>query len=481
MKSCIGRAATGGFLAAICLTVLNLSAFAQNGLPIQIDVDHSSFAYGPDQSLVELYLAIDAASLDYQDEDGAFTAHVPLDMAIVQNATADLQEAAEQTVWSDSLLLRFTISDTAAITSGQHFVHQIRTLVEPGEYELRLTVPPNLNTDRQELELRRDVLVPSFTDAGESTLSDITLASMIDRGTERENPFYKNGLIIRPNANQLYGEGLPTLYYYAEAYETDEIAGTDGDYTLFAYVAEANRPQPMQGFQKRLEREARDPDVIVGDFDLSDLPSGSYFLRVALLNDENESVVEQSRKFFVYNPGVERSEAEPVSVEFERSPYAVMSEQEVEQAVSHALLIANESERRRIRRVDDLDQRRRFLMEFWQKRDSQPSTVVNEFKEDFYRRIQYATDRYSTNRQEGWETDRGRIIIRYGMPAAVEPHMYDPGMKPHEIWSYNSIPGEGQSMFIFADLNGFGEFELLHSSVTGERTHPNWRQELSQR
>lgn len=468
-----------GFVAALGLTPL--SSPAQTRLPIQIDIDHSSFAYDEDQSLVELYLAVDAGSLEYSEENGTFSARVPLDVAILRSETADLQGAMEDAVWSDSLLLRFTIPDTADLSEGQHFVHQVRTLVPPGEYEMRITVPPNLSTNRQELELRRDVIVPSFTERDESALSDITLASDIAQSTEREHLFYKNGLIVRPNANQLYGQGLPTLYYYAEAYETDDVAGPDGDYTLLAYVSEANRPHPMQNFQKRSERTARTPDVIVGQFDLSSLPSGSYFLRVAILNDQNEAVVEQARKFFVYNPGIHRPEPPAAEMEFETSPYAAMSEEEVSQAFDHALVIANEGERRRFGRIEDLDERRRALMEFWQKRDSQPSTPVNEFKDEFYQRLQYVNDRYSTSRVEGWQTDRGRVIMRYGLPSAIEPHLYDRGTKPYEVWNYNNVPGEGQAMFIFADINGFGEFELLHSTVTGERTHPNWREELVQR
>ncbi len=479
MKSRIRRISTAGLIAALCLAAPTL--FAQNRLPIQIDVDHSSFAYDEDQSLVELYLAVDAASLDYYEENGAFAARVPLDLVIVRSETADLPGALEDAVWSDSLLLQFTLPDTADLSEGQHFVHQLRTLVPPGEYELRLIVPPNTNTNRQELELRRDVLVPSFTENERTALSDITLASGIVQSDAREHPFYKNGLIVNPNANQLYGQGLPTLYYYAEAYATEEVADSGGEYTLLAYVSEANRPQPMQNLQKRTVRQARTHDVIVGQFDLGALPSGSYFLRVALLNEQNEAVVEQARKFFVYNPSIQRSAPVAMEMEFDTSPYAAMSEDEVDQAVDHALLIANDGERRRMRRTEDLDERRRALMEFWQKRDSQPSTPVNEFKDDFYQRLQYVNDRYSTSRVEGWQTDRGRVVIRYGIPTAVEPHLYDPGMKPYEIWTYNSIPGEGQAMFVFADLTGFGEFELLHSSVTGERTHPNWRGELVQR
>src|SRR5690606_9926575 len=114
----------------------------------------------------------------------------------------------------------------------------------------------------------------------------------------------------------------------------------------------------------RIERSARTPDVVVGSFDLSTLPSGAYFLRIAVLNDENESMAEQSRKFFVYNPGVVR---EQVFVEesFEQSAYARMTQEEVRREIDYVHVIASERERRRVRGIQDLDEQRRFLMEFW--------------------------------------------------------------------------------------------------------------------
>ena len=51
-------------------------------------------------------------------------------------------------------------------------------------------------------------------------------------------------------------------------------------------------------------------------------------------------------------------------------------------------------------------------------------------------------------------------------------------MAPYEIWEYTNIPGEGRALFVFADVSGFSEFELIHSDVTGERQSANWRQEL---
>ncbi|MCZ6706160.1 MAG: GWxTD domain-containing protein, partial [Bacteroidetes bacterium] len=231
---------------------------------------------------------------------------------------------------------------------------------------------------------------------------------------------------------------------------------------------------------KRSRRKINNPDVLVGSFDVSQLASGSYFLRLAVLSEDNEAVTEQSQKFFVYNPFVERAQPTIVMDEsFEMSRYADMTEEEVELSIKHIRIIATEAERRRVRGIQDLDERRRFLMDFWMMRDPVPGTPINEFQEDFFSRLQYANDRYSTNFEEGWDTDRGRTMIKYGPPSGIQPHLFDSGVIPYEIWEYNNIPGEGRAEFIFADRDGFGSFELIHSTVVGERKLAGWLQELT--
>ena len=48
-------------------------------------------------------------------------------------------------------------------------------------------------------------------------------------------------------------------------------------------------PEPLPGLQRRTQRKARTPDVLAGSFKLDGLPSGSYFLRLVLLDENNES------------------------------------------------------------------------------------------------------------------------------------------------------------------------------------------------
>lgn len=465
-------------VAWILLVGTILQVNAQSALPLQMDVDHASFAYDEDHSLLEVYMAFGVASLSFEREDEHFAARLPLELAVVRDTDTTLAGTPQDPVWQDSVSLSFSLSDTADVTPEQFFLYQLRAPVRPGEYELRVVVPEDDARARQSLELRRQVRVPDYTQSDLVGLSDITLATSIERGGDRDDRFYKNGLIIRPNANQVFGRGLSHLFYYVEAYHADEIATAGDRYTLFTYVAGVNRSQPLPDLQRREQREARSPDVLVGSFNVEELPTGPYFLHVALLNEDNEAVVEQSRKFFVYNPGVERNERVASPLSFESSPFAGMPEEEVDEALAHIEVIATDAELQRIDNLGELDEKRRFLMSFWQKRDPEPSTPVNEYRDAFYRRVQYANDRYTNAYDDGWETDRGRVYIEYGTPGQVEPRLYERDMLPHEIWEYNNIPGEGQAIFVFADQEGFGDFRLLHSSVAGEPKMPNWQSRL---
>jgi len=448
-------------------------------IPVQIDLDHAAFALEDENSLVEFYMSFEAATLVYEGTDQGFLAELPVGMAIVRSTQAGMDDSPEEPVWQDELNLSFLMADTTGLSEGQHFVHQVRAAIPPGEYELQVTVPEDEANGRVGVEMRRDVLIPDFSEDGLVRVSDVTLASSIQQSQERESLFWKNGLMIRPNANQLFGSGLNTLFYYAEVYNLDSQESASGQYTVFTYISDANLPQPMSQYQRRSSRALRSPDVLVGTFNIRELPSGSYFLRIAILNENNESISEQSRKFFVYNPEVERA-SQVVSLEesFETSQYARMSEEELERMTEHVDVIATDAERRRLRAIRDLDERRRFFMQFWNVRDPNPNTPVNEYQDEFYSLIQYATDRYTNSFSEGWKTDRGRVLVRFGAPTAIDPHLFDRGFEPYEIWEYNNIPGEGQAQFVFADLDGFGSFELIHSTVTGEVKSTNWLNEI---
>src|SRR5262249_42591076 len=71
------------------------------------------------------------------------------------------------------------------------------------------------------------------------------------------------------------------------------------------------------------------------------------------------------------------------------------------------------------------EEKDQFIEQFWARRDPDPSTSANEFKEEHYRRLQYANERFAAGKP-GWRTDRGRFYIKFGKPDDVETHAGGP-------------------------------------------------------
>lgn len=93
-----------------------------------------------------------------------------------------------------------------------------------------------------------------------------------------------------------------------------------------------------------------------------------------------------------------------------------------------ARLIMSGEEKDIFAHLPDEAARREFIQEFWDKRDPDPGTPENEFKTEFYNRVDYANRRFREGGR-GWNTDRGRIYIYLGPPDKAEefPSLKLPG------------------------------------------------------
>ena len=99
------------------------------------------------------------------------------------------------------------------------------------------------------------------------------------------------------------------------------------------------------------------------------------------------------------------------------------------------------------------DERTKFIEEFWKKRDPDPETEENEFKEEYFKRIEEANHLFGSN---GWLQDRGRVYILLGPPERKEvyPRGYTFYGKPMEIWYYGFFP------IVFIDHYWNGNYKL---------------------
>jgi GWxTD domain-containing protein len=97
-----------------------------------------------------------------------------------------------------------------------------------------------------------------------------------------------------------------------------------------------------------------------------------------------------------------------------------------------------------------------FIDAFWKRRDPDSSTVENEFKVEYFRRMDKANQLFGGEGRPGWLTDRGRIYILFGPPASrtTTPMTGDSYGRCQEVWYYGSFP------VIFVDTNCNGNFIL---------------------
>ena len=113
------------------------------------------------------------------------------------------------------------------------------------------------------------------------------------------------------------------------------------------------------------------------------------------------------------------------------------------------------------------EERNQFIEQFWLRRDPTPGTPENEFKQEHYRRIAYANDRFRTRSGiPGWQTDRGHIYIVYGPPDEIESH--PSGANARELWMYHYIEGLGTNVIVtFLDRAGTGDYRLVPGTPVG--------------
>src|SRR6201982_2532385 len=122
--------------------------------------------------------------------------------------------------------------------------------------------------------------------------------------------------------------------------------------------------------------------------------------------------------------------------------------------------IITDEERQAFKRLNTDEERQQFVEQFWLRRDPTPDTEENEYREEHYRRIAYANERFASG-IPGWKTDRGRIYIQYGPADEVESHPsggtyerpYEEGggttsTYPFEKWRYRYIEGIGNDVNI---------------------------------
>jgi GWxTD domain-containing protein len=363
---------------------------------------------------------------------------------------------------------------TAALRRPDAFaVDMVRFSLAPGRYRLEVAVVDSVSGRRAATAVELE----GFASA--PAASDLLLSPQI-------RPTTAGDTVPRP-AELRWGQTLvaaaarldltplrPTAYYLLEAYSPTEANGTlrlrVADTTGKALITTAETPVqvPSGG------------GVLKGQLDLAGLPPGRYDMVAAL--QLGEKTVERAAGFTMagldetLEKDVVRREATKGTDE---GYFEAMGEEALAEAKEPLVLIAESGEMSKWSKDLSLRAKRRFLLDFWKRRDATPNTPVNETRQLYYDGVAYADKTFGEKGRAsvpGWKTDRGRVYVKNGSPDEQLDRVQAGRSVPYQVWRYR----RGRDRYyIFADRsNGIGLYQLVHSNDVRETGVPNWREVL---
>ena len=135
--------------------------------------------------------------------------------------------------------------------------------------------------------------------------------------------------------------------------------------------------------------------------------------------------------------------------------------------------IISDEERKAFKNLSNDEERDAFIEQFWLRRNPDPDSPENEFREEHYRRIAYANEHFAAGKP-GWKTDRGHIYISFGKPDSIDSHpsggSYERPMDegggetstfPFETWHYRYLEGVGDNIDLeFVDTCQCGDYHF---------------------
>ena len=332
----------------------------------------------------------------------------------------------------------------------------------PGIYDLEIVVEDLLG--QKQGICRRKVEVSDFEPVAPGlTISDIAFGAEIERTTGEGDRFAHNGYRIIPNLTRSYGVGR-TLKCYFEVYGfvVDPVAEDDSFFLSYS-VVDTNGAVVKSYDLKRIHKPG-ESCAKVDSLDLGDLSNGGYGLLVQVRDRTTRQTARALRRFHVLAMVANQGEQELTEEQKELWRY-----------YSDIHWIASEKEWKLFKGLDQRGQER-FLRQFWKDRDPSPDTPENERLMEHIRRMKYCDNQFAAQvNQRGTDTDKGRVYVKYGPPDDIQYNTLATSEKSFETWFYEK---QGRYIFVFRDRNGNGVYELVHSTMPGERYNPNWKDEL---
>jgi len=443
----------------LLLATLSLGA-SLHASPIEFVADFMQFRLDSTTTRWEMHYAYPDTAVKYvQDPKGGYVGELYLRIELT-------------TVLRDTIVQEWIASSNSVTSRFAHkqYLMGIRLFeLKHGQYKVRIT-GRDLHDSARRFETNGTIMI---RDVGvKPALSDIMLTQPM-RTTSMEDPrFNRNGVQTIPNPRHECIGTDPSIPVYAEVYNMKRN-GID-TFAIEYKVLDAVKREMMTSYVTRIGRG--DGLVERVDVPAGALSSGVYILQMSVMDKEHEVIYATSTKqFYILNPEMSPQNQAMLSEDelFLQSEWSTVTGQRLALELELSDILAVPAERTTLAGCTTERARQRYLFRFWRIRDPEPETPENErlvqFRKDFDRSQTYFA---SAMFRDGWRSDRGRIILRYGYPTQIEQFVQTIDTRPYETWFYQNLMGG--STFHFVDISGLGNHKLVHSTLLGEIRDEKW-------
>ena len=427
---------------------------------LDISVNKAAFQY-KNSKYLEVYLQVLGSTVTFKEIDGG-----------KKQASVELTILIKK----DNQIYNFEkfILKSPECFKAEDFIDIRRFKIENGDYELvveavDINFPENLYFNSFNFSV-------SFND--KLCISDLQLLAKIAKNIDQSNPFVKNGYYMEPTLFSYLPKNIDTLGIYFEVYNAQNLP--KGSKIKLAINSGFRNDQAKELITKQLDLSPGELIPVLTRLDIKGLSSGNYHLQIQILDQFGVSRNSSSVNFQRSNPieGVETNEA---SRSYENSFVHNLSNDSLMYSLKAIVPIVAGFQSDALNNIitdQKISEGKYFLWSYWyEKNKISPETAYNQYME-----YAYAVDKtYKSQIGYGFETDRGYIYLKYGMPSDLVTRESEPTAPPYEIWFYDKIEQGNQKnvKFIFYIPSlAHNDYELLHSTCLGEKNNPAWFYEL---
>ena len=351
-------------------------------------------------------------------------------------------------------------------------LEQMQFAVTPGRYRVEVTVTDSVSGRQQRVQQQIEGYA-SIPPASDLLLAPAMRVAEASDSVPQPGEMRWGNTLVTPVVRLRLSPNQTQAFYILEAYNasTEEQSGTMS-------VEILGGPAPIRTAATPV-RIGAGGGILKGSVDLDGLPPGLYTLRVTI--DVGGRKTDRSAEFEMagLDATLVAQQTANARAGSDEAWFGEMNEAQLDSAAAPLELIARSRELRTYGQLS-VTAKRRFLIDFWKGRDSDPASARNEERERFYAAIAYANETFRVGRgrqEQGWQTDRGRIWARNGAPDDVLRRVPSGSAPPYEVWRYS----RGRSRYyVFADRTGIGGYNLIQTNDLQESGVPTWREIITE-